>query len=218
MCKHPLSGSGGTGPMRAVAVAFLLASVSAWAAPEELEGQRPGRDSGIEATPDLFERPTEISPRSGPPGTVVTVRGIHLPAITPVNIAFGGTRSGFEGLAFILTSREGVVEEHLEVPEWADRERIHRFIIFDAYFDPISMTELFHVTDEDGLVLRDVEVTEAGSTCAVVAGADQDAYYLLGETGDFSVGDQMTVEGRVVDSGDCGEGSHLEIHSVNNRR
>ncbi len=182
-----------------------------WFGVADVLGQVRQDGERLDPTAELLVRPTEISPKSGPPGTEVTVRGLHLPAITPINIAFGGTRSGFEGLTFVLTTRGGEIEEILEIPEWADRDRIHRFIIFDAYFDPISMTDLFHVTDADGRILREVEVIEAGPTCALIVGADQDEYSIVGDTEGLAVGDALVVEARVVESSECGEHIHLEI-------
>ncbi|MEX2528710.1 MAG: hypothetical protein WEA09_13840 [Gemmatimonadota bacterium] len=174
-----------------------------------LLGQASSQGQQLQPTEELLRRPTAIHPVSGPPGTVVTIRGLHLPAITPVNIGFGGTRSGFEGLAFVLTNTEGIVEEAVEVPDWADHSRIHRFIIFDAYFEPIAMTTLFHVTDERGRIRRAGVVSRLGPTCGQVTGEDGEEYHLLDQPAPLAVGSGVVMEGRVVDSSRCGEGIHL---------
>jgi len=160
---------------------------------------------------------TEISPRGGPPGTVVILRGTHLPPSTPVHIAFGAVELGFEGLAFVLTTPEGLVEERVEVPRWASPARVHRFLIFDVYFQRILVWGAFNVTDSEGKILREGEVTEVGVTCSVVSGTDQDTYFLLGDTGHLNVGDRVVLEGVVLDTSECGEGVHLQVVSVSRR-
>lgn len=193
---------------RTIAMATLVLIASLPSA-TELLGQASSQGQHLQPTEDLLRRPTAIHPVSGPPGTMVTIRGLHLPAITPVNIGFGGTRSGFEGLAFVLTNREGIVEEAVEVPDWADHSRIHRFIIFDAYFEPIAMTALFHVTDEGGRIRREGAVSRSGPTCGQVTGEDGEEYHLLDQPGTLAVGESVVMEGRVVDSSRCGDGIHL---------
>lgn len=193
---------------RATAMATLILMVS-WLGATELLGQVSSQGQHLQPTEDLLRRPTAIDPVSGPPGTMVTIRGLHLPAITPVNIGFGGTRSGFEGLAFVLTNTEGLVEETVEVPDWADHTGIHRFIIFDAYFEPIAMTALFHVTDEGGRIRRQGVVSRSGPTCSLVTGEDGEEYHLLDRPGTLTVGAAVVLEGRVADSSRCGEGIHL---------
>ncbi len=207
-------------PFPGFVLPLFLGAVLLWPGSHEVSAQTPGSggDEGISATEELMERPTEISPRSGPPGTKVTVRGHQLPAVTPINLAFGGTRAGFEGLAFVLTDRYGDVEETLEVPEWAEPDQIHRFIIFDAYFDPISITGLFHVTDEDGHLHREGEIVSIDGECAEFVGADEDFYYLLGDLDGHSEGDEISLEGPFVETTQCGDGAHIEVASVRGSR
>lgn len=171
----------------------------------------------LRPTTEPYDASTEISPRGGPPGTAVIVRASNLPPSTPVHIAFGGVGLGFEGLAFVLTTPEGLVEERVEVPRWANPERIHRFLIFDVYFQRILVWDAFDVTDSGGRIRREGEVTEVGVTCSVVSGTDQDTYFLLGDTGHLNVGDRVVLEGVLLDSSECGEGVHLEVVSVSRR-
>jgi len=159
----------------------------------------------------LQSRPTTLSPTSGPPGTVVTVRGSFLPAITPVQVALGGTQSGFEALRLVLTNRAGEMEEVVEIPQWAKRDRAHRFIIFDAYFNPLSASPLFHVTDEDGILVRQGIIEEVRSGCVFLLGDDEERYILRDVGTGLAVGDGVSVEGRFTGPGPCGDGLTLQV-------
>jgi hypothetical protein len=179
-----------------------------------LEGQGPRTRTTPEAVHGLQSRPTTLSPTSGPPGTAVTVRGAFLPAITPVQVALGGTQSGFEALRLVLTNREGELEEVVEIPDWAKRDRAHRFIIFDAYFSPLSASPLFHVTDEDGILVRQGRVEERSATCLILRGDDDERYILQGVDQRLAVGDVVVVEGRFGESSACGDGLVLQVTSL----
>jgi hypothetical protein len=192
--------------------AGVILSAALWA-PEASAQERP------RAIPDavhgLQSRPTTLSPTSGPPGTVVTVRGSFLPAITPVQVALGGTQSGFEALRLVLTNRAGEMEEVVEIPDWAKRDRAHRFIIFDAYFSPLSASPLFHVTDENGLVVRQGKIEEVRGGCVVLRGDDEELYFLMGARPGLAEGDDVSVEGRFTSPGPCGEGLALQVIQLN---
>lgn len=176
-----------------------------------LEGQGPRTQTTPEAVHGLQSRPTTLSPSSGPPGTAVTVRGAFLPAITPVQVALGGTQSGFEALRLALTNREGVLEEVVEIPAWAKRDRAHRFIIFDAYFSPLSASPLFHVTDENGVLVRQGLVEERSANCLILRGDDEERYILQGVDQVLAVEDVVVVEGRFGGSSACGDGLVLQV-------
>ena len=178
-------------------------------APEAWAQERPRAIPN--AVHGLQSRPTTLTPSSGPPGTVVTVRGSFLPAITPVQVALGGTQSGFEALRLVLTNRAGEMEEVVEIPDWAKRDRAHRFIIFDAYFSPLSASPLFHVTDENGLLVRRGKIEEVRGGCVFLRGDDEELYILMDAGPDLAVGDGVSVEGRLASSGPCGEGLALQV-------
>lgn len=141
-------------------------------------------------------RVLEVTPRLGPPGTAVTVKAIGMPSLTPVQLSLGATGTGFEALALALTSIDGEVEGVLEVPEWAKREETHRFIAFNLYFTAIlAESPIFHVTDADGVVVREGEIGRIGATCVTLEGDDEERYRLTGATGDLVVGERARLEG-----------------------
>lgn len=199
--------------MKNVTIGSLVLLGLLWGGMDVVEGQHRGQDLDPGTEPQE-EAAAEILPRGGPPGTTVAVRGFNLPPITPVHIAFGGVGLGFESLAFVLTTSEGLLEESVEVPPWAHPQRIHRFLIFDLYFERILARGVFHVTDSEGKVVREGEVTHVGATCSAVTGTDEDTYFLVGDVGHLSVGDEVIFEGLVLDSSECGEGIHVQLLSA----
>lgn len=157
------------------------------------------------------DRPTSVTPWNGPPGTRVTVRGELLPAITPVHVALGGTRIGFEALTLTLTSRSGGLEETVEIPQWARNDRVHRFIISDAYFSPLALSALFHVTGPDGTILRVGRVAEVREGCVAMDGDDEERYSLTGALDGVSVGDRLEVEALILEEAPCAGGVPVRV-------
>lgn len=193
-------GMGGVVPLGTAVLLLSLAGPMAAQDPTPADPAVPGVD-----------RPTSVTPWSGPPGTKVTVRGELLPALTPVHVALGGTRTGFEALTLALTTRYGELEEMVEIPEWARRDRAHRFIIFDAYFSPLATSPLFHVTDHDGTVLRVGRVVEARDGCIALDGDDEERYSLSGELDGVSVGDRLELEAVLLDTSPCAGGVSVRV-------
>lgn len=60
-----------------------------------------------------------ISPASGPPGTLVTISALGLPANTPVVVGAGGRRLAYEVLDRARTSGTGTLLATVPVPAWA---------------------------------------------------------------------------------------------------
>jgi hypothetical protein len=181
--------------------------VSLWCASElgaagGIAAQRIGvSDSGF----GLVKRRIEtLSPLSGPPGTVVTLRTGGLPALTPLRIGVGAVRFGFEEVAQVMTDMQGGIDLTVEVPAWAERDRAHVFIVFDFYFVPIALSSPFHVTGPDGTVLRRGQVREDGD-CLTLLGDDGISYALGGELPTAVHGAPLTVEGTVRAATSCGD-------------
>ena len=60
-----------------------------------------------------------VSPTSGPPGTLITVTALGLPATAPVVIGAGRRRSAYEVLYQARTSGTGTLQATVPVPSWA---------------------------------------------------------------------------------------------------
>ena len=155
-----------------------------------------------------------MSPQSGPPGTVVTLRSTNMPAITPVRIGVGALRFGFEEVAQVMTTNRGVLSTTVEVPEWAQRDLIHRFIVFDFYFNPIALSDIFHVTDADGMVVRRGELTAGGVECPALRGDDGVLYTLTGDLAEFKAGDEVIVEGTLPEMSICMQGTTIQVARI----
>ena len=181
--------------------------VSLWCASElgvaeGVAAQRIGiSDSGLGS---VHRRIETVSPLTGPPGTVVTLRTDNLPAVTPLRIGVGAVRFGFEEVAQVMTDLQGTIDLTVDVPAWAARDRAHVFIVFDFYFVPIALSSPFHVTGPDGTVLRRGQVREDGD-CLTLLGDDGISYTLVGEISTVARGTPVTVEGTVGPATSCAE-------------
>jgi len=161
-------------------------------------------------------RVVEISPRVGPPGTEVTLKVGSMPSLTPVQLAIGATRSGFEAIALGFTTIDGDLEAAVVVPEWTKPEQTHRFIAFNLYFSAIlAESPIFHVTDADGHVMRAGTIGSAGAACPTLEGDDGERYRLRGALGNLQAGEQVRLEGVLTeDDTGCGEGLSLDLQVV----
>lgn len=151
-------------------------------------------------------RTIAVIPRVASAGTRVTVRARSLPALTPVNLAIGGVRSGFESLEFLLTDKEGGLQASVEVPAWAQSDRVHRFIVFDAYFRRLAASDLLTVTDESGGATRAGTIVRRDAECAVLVTTEEERYTVVGNLAGLVSGVETTVAGRVVEGAPCDPG------------
>jgi hypothetical protein len=150
----------------------------------------------------------------------VTVTAGLLPAITPVQLAIGATRSGFEGLALTLTDPNGALAETVTVPQWARRDQIHRFNLINLYFTAVyAESGIFHVTDADGKVVREGEVGSSGPACPTLVGDDGERYRLTGAAAGREPGERVIVEATLSESREgCGEDLSLSLEIISIRR
>lgn len=160
-------------------------------------------------------RLVSFSPKSGPPGTTVTVSVRELPSITPVYVTLGGTSSGFEVLGgMLLTNLSGELTETVRVPSWATRDQLHLFVIMDVYFGRLAASAPFHVTGPDGTLMREGTVERVEGPCAALRGEDGELYGLRGHRTALEVGDEVVVEGRVAGSSSCPGGITIQVSRV----
>lgn len=152
-----------------------------------------------------------MTPGSGPPGTRVTLRARAMPAVTPLRIGMGAVRFGFEEIEQVMTDQRGEFSITVTVPAWASRELIHRFIVFDYYFVPIAWSEVFHVTDRDGILVREGEVVNPGTACPTIRSDDGLLYSLTGRVPELQSGTRLSVEARLATSSECGEGTVIQV-------
>lgn len=200
-------------PPRVVFLLALMFALAPLAAPVHAQGV----DAGDIDTGEIERRIELIDPKSGPPGTVVRVNTEDMPVITPVRVGMGAAQAGFEAFQELLTGQEGEFDVTVEVPDWATRDRVHVFIVFDIYFRPIALSDAFHVTDERGLVRRTGQVERQDSECTLMRDIDGVEYALVegdGPATNLEMDTTLTLEGRVQDREVCGLRNVLEVVSV----
>jgi hypothetical protein len=184
--------------------------------PAELSGQAIGGRQRV--SNDIQRRIHFISPHSGPIGSVVRVESGDMPSITPIRVGIGASRSGFEAYEELLTTPDGEFATTVKVPEWATWDRIYMFIVFDIYFQPIALSDVFHVTNAEGLIQRQGRVQEIEGDCTGFRDLDSIGYALVGEhLGDLDVGDEVTVVGRIAEKPACGMPNTIEVVRVGPR-
>jgi hypothetical protein len=203
-------------PLGSVAVLAPLVAASFAALPAQEPLPRPtGHALDVR---QLLDKPHRLSAESGPPGTFVYLEVDLLPAETPLWLAMGAPRLGFEALSLALTNSQGQLRQQVAVPSWAGRDRSTRFIVFDAYFRPISMTRPFHVTAQDGSVLRQGQIGLKVGDCPTLVDEDGVAYALAEDYATLSVSQEVIVEGRLGAADGCGGLARLDVMRLYPRR
>ncbi len=190
----------------------MTAAALSAAAPLSAQAVSPAGTGEIERRVDL------IVPVSGPPGTRVRVASGEMPSITPIRVGLGGMRSGFESLTDVLTNMDGEFDVTVDLPGWAQWDRVHRFVVFDIYFAPIALSELFHVTNAEGLVYREGRVDRVVGGCLRLTDVDGIEYAVAGGPRDIvRDGARVSLEARVDLDGECGLPYTLEVVKAGGR-
>lgn len=174
---------------------------------------RPRQTLGAAQLDSIMRRVEDLTPRSGAPGTTVTLRSGGMPALTPVRIGMGAVRFGFEEVGQVLTDQRGEFSLAVTVPAWARNDLTHRFIVFDFYFVPIALSDVFYVTGPDGTLVREGDVVTAGR-CPVLRGEDGLRYGLTGDLRGIEARARIAVEGRLATGPACGEATVIEVVRV----
>ena len=154
-----------------------------------------------------------FSPGSGSAGTAIAVETRNLPAVTPIYLGMGATRSSFEVLVQLVTDEFGTMSAVIDVPTWATTDRTHFFVLVDVYFRPLAVSAAFHVTEPDGTLRRRGRITDDADGCLVLQedGEGGERYVLTGDPQGLAAGDDVVIEGRLTESADCPDGIALEL-------
>lgn len=204
MSRSPLHRPSHAVRLGPIALALLLPLVpvlrSSAASAQEPLGAR-----GHPPLPDSeMNRPHSLSRLSGPPGTEVTIQMEQLPAITPLWLGIGATRSGFEALQMVITDTKGQFSQAVSIPASAGSDRAYVFIVFDAYFNRLALTRPFDVTGLDGTVQRRGQIGARVGGCVSLKADDGVIYALAGQLPAIAAEEQVIVEGLPLESAeDC---------------
>ena len=161
--------------------------------------------------PDSLRQLQSVAPLSGPPGTRVEISSENLPLAARIHLAVGAIHAGFETLAEGSQGEWGDMSGELMIPESASWDRPLYVIALNGVFSPIGLSNPFHVTNEEGLVRREGQVTEELEACLTFRDEDELLYALTGELGTLNAGDQVTIEGIYSETSSCNEGSTIEV-------
>ena len=173
-----------------------------------------GADSGAAqrfVNPDSLRQLQSVAPLSGPPGTRVEISSENLPLAARIHLAVGAIHAGFETLAEGSQGEWGDMSGELMIPESASWDRPLYVIALNGVFSPIGLSNPFHVTNEEGLVRREGQVTEELEACLTFRDEDELLYALTGELGTLNAGDQVTIEGIYLETSSCNKGSTIEV-------
>ncbi|MBW3534590.1 MAG: hypothetical protein KY453_05145 [Gemmatimonadetes bacterium] len=211
MAAHPLPGRIAT-----LSVALLLAAC----ATADGDGT-PGNEVPGEPDPDPAPGAatiTGVSPRSGPAGTDVRLRGTGFPPGSEIRIGFGPPQSEYDVLETVTAGPDGGVSTTVAVPSWAEGDRRYVFVLAAPADDPRAVSDAFHVTAAGGTVRVEGEVTDEGVECPAIRTPDGTIYTLAGgDTAGLQAGDRVVVEGTIAEMSICMQGITLAVSSVERR-
>lgn len=163
------------------------------------------------SAPEEIRQIQSISPRSGPPGTMVSLSTLNLPFEARIHVGVGAMGQGFEALAEVQQGRLGEIATRLEVPDDAPLDRPIVFIAFNAIFAPIGMSDAFHVTDEEGMIRRTGDVISRQDGCVLFRDRDGYEYELTEGTADLPPEGEVRLEGVFFDGGVCTDGPSIGV-------
>ena len=163
---------------------------------------------------DSLRKIQEIAPRSGPPGSRVTVYTENLPLQGRVVLGVGAIHAGFEVLGEAEQGALGEVDGSVRIPASATWDRALVLLTLNGNFAPTALSDPFHVTNPEGLIHRVGEITDEGEGCLGFRDADGYFYSLAGTADGLTVGDYVELEGRFDPEGPCPSGETLEVTSA----
>lgn len=161
--------------------------------------------------PDSIRKIQKLEPRTGPPGTLVSLYSENLPLQARVVVGVGAIGTGFEELADAEQAEFGEVSATVHVPPSATWDRPLVFIIFNGNFSPTGLSDPFHVTNAAGHVLREGEITEPGADCLSMRDRDGYEYTLTGDVEGLEPGDAVTIEGTFSATSRCAGGETINV-------
>ena len=166
------------------------------------------------AAPDEIRKIQVIEPRSGPVGTEVRVYTENLPLQARVVVGIGAIGTGFEELGEARQGEFGEVGATVTIPTTATWDRAVVFITFNGNFAPTGLSDPFHVTNADGLIYREGEITDEGDGCVAMRDRDGYLYTLTGDLGDAKPGAAIAVEGTFSVESECAQGETIAVTKV----
>lgn len=191
---------------------LLLATACARGRNDSAEPAERAGPAQAEAGPAENDRPPFLSPRGGPPGTVVTVSMSGLVINARVEVGFGSfvehqiVHRGQNG-------PDGTFSVALPIPITA-RPGAHYFFLAEEDGSPFAISNPFLVTARDGSIRLRGKVTTEGVACTAMRGAGDELYTLVGDLGSPAPGVRVTVEGTIAQTSTCRQGLTILVSKI----
>ena len=193
----------------------------------ELINENPGVDPLALAVGEVLDVPGDgpgaaisIAPRSGPPGSEVTVEARNLRPNDWVTIGVGPRASEWSSLREVETGSDGALSAEVEVPDWTDpRQRL--IFVVDTDRGVTLKSDVFDVTapeagdgaDGDRLALEGR--VRRGTECYTLTTPDGDTWSMVSEDIAFTAGEYVEVTGQQADMSFCMAGTGtIEVGSI----
>ena len=161
---------------------------------------------------------TTVTPRSAAPGETVWIQTAYLPPATPIQLMVGALRDGFEIVVSRVTDEagrfNGLDSLEMTVPEWVTWDRPYLMIVTDTEYKPLGSADMFHPTDQNGMLKRVGTIQQEATGCPFLTGEADEIYFLVGNTSSLRTGDKVTIVGRALESSPCGTGTALEVLEI----
>ncbi len=163
---------------------------------------------------DSLRQVQSVVPRSGPPGTQISISSVNLQLEARVHIAVGTLFAGFETVGEAAQGVLGEISASVQIPTSATWDRPLYVIALNGVFMPIGISDPFHVTDANGMIRRVGRVTDEGWPCLTLRDENNLLYSLTGELGTFRPGDQVVVDGTYARASSCRDGSTIGVTRI----
>jgi hypothetical protein len=171
----------------------------------------------VTAGDDVLTGSATVSPRNGAPGTVIKVAPHGLPPNTEVQIMLGEL-DAWEVLQTLATDDRGRIAGSdtvsLTVPDWVKNDRAYLVMLTTPNYKPLVAADMFHPTDQNGVVKRKGTVKLDDPSCPMLTGQLDEIYVLVGDTNDLRGGERVMVEGPIVASNRCGGVTTIDMKKV----
>jgi hypothetical protein len=155
----------------------------------------------------------------GRPGGLLKVATRQLPANATAQISLGAIRDGFEvvktGFVDMGGRFNGRDTVEVTVPTWVRNDRPYLLMVTDLEYHPFAPAAMVHPTDARGMIRRTGLVKrEPTGGCLTLTGEADELYFLTGDTGGLTSGEEVRIEGRPVQNTRCGTGTTIEVRSA----
>ncbi|WP_306118473.1 MULTISPECIES: LysM peptidoglycan-binding domain-containing protein [unclassified Roseitalea] len=159
-----------------------------------------------------------VRPRSGPAGSIVTVRARNLRPRDFVTIGVGRQASEWRAIRSVRVAADGEVAAEVRVPQWA-RPGADLIFVVDTDRGFTYKSGVFNVTarqddrDRDGIALEGR--VRQGVECYTLRTPDGDLWSIVSDDIPFTAGEYVEVRGNRVDVSICQQGiGTVEVTSI----